>query len=86
MADPALGDARREELVSELMAARRAVGMALRGGDAEAENAARARVDAAKRGLGERGDPWWDDGAPDFNRHMARNTPYAQWYRDQTRK
>lgn len=25
----------------------------------------RARVDAAKHGLGERGPVWWDDGAPD---------------------
>ena len=41
---------------------------------------ARARVDAAKRGLGERGPPWWDDGAPDYNRRMARNTPYAAWF------
>ena len=37
-------------------------------------------VDAAKRALGERGDPWWSDGAPDWNRHLARNTPYAEWY------
>jgi hypothetical protein len=40
----------------------------------------RERVDEAKRALGERGDPWWDDGAPDFNRRMARNTPYADWF------
>ena len=39
----------------------------------------RHRVDAAKRALGERGDPWWTDGAPDYNRKMARNTPYADW-------
>jgi hypothetical protein len=25
---------------------------------------------------------WWSDGAPDFNRHLAVNTPYAAWYRD----
>jgi len=37
-------------------------------------------VDAAKVGLGERGPVWWKDGAPDFNRRMARNTPYAAWY------
>jgi len=23
---------------------------------------------------------WWEDGAPDFNRHFARNTPYADWF------
>ena len=40
---------------------------------------ARAEVDAAKVALGERGPVWWTDGAPDLNRHMARNTPYATW-------
>ena len=20
---------------------------------------------------------WWDDGAPDYNRHLLKNTPYA---------
>ena len=40
----------------------------------------RAGVDAAKRALGERGDPWWPDGAADWNRHLARNTPYADWF------
>ena len=79
-ANPALPDSRRAELVQALMQARRDVGTALRGGDATAEHAARARVDAAKRGLGERGPVWWDDGAPDLNRHMAANTPYADWF------
>lgn len=41
---------------------------------------ARMEVDEAKRALGERGPVWWNDGAPDLNRHMARNTPYADWY------
>ena len=41
---------------------------------------ARAAVDAAKIELGERGPVWWDDGAPDYNRHLAKNTPYAEWY------
>lgn len=44
----------------ELMAARRAVGAALRAGDADAERAARARVQRAKVALGERGTPWWE--------------------------
>ena len=30
--------------------------------------------------LVERGPVWWDDGAPDLNRHMAKNTPYAEWF------
>ncbi|TWF49482.1 hypothetical protein [Neorhizobium alkalisoli] len=37
-------------------------------------------VNDAKVGLGERGEVWWSDGAPDFNRHLAKNTPYAEWY------
>ena len=40
----------------------------------------RAGVDKAKRALGERGDPWWSDGAPDWNRHLVKNTPYAGWF------
>ena len=59
------------------MDARRAVGAAKRAGDAAAEKAARARVHEAKLALGERGPVWWDDGAPDFNRHLVKNTPYA---------
>jgi hypothetical protein len=47
-------------LRSELMSARRAVGAALRAGDAAAERAARDRVQAAKVALGERGTPWWE--------------------------
>ena len=62
------------------MRARRDVGLALKAGDAAAERTARAAVDAAKHGLGERGPTWWTDGAPDFNRKMAANTPYAAWY------
>ena len=42
--------------------------------------AARSAVDAAKVALGERGPAWWTDGARDFNRCLARNTPYADWY------
>lgn len=80
MSDPALSEERRARLVAELMSARRDVGTALRRGDAAAERAARERVDEAKRALGERGPVWWADGAPDYNRHMARNTPYAEWF------
>ena len=41
---------------------------------------ARVAVDTAKRALGERGPVWWDDGAPDYNRYLAKNTPYAAWF------
>ena len=80
MADPALPAAEREALVKQLMTARRAVQSALRSADPEAEAAARAAVDHAKHALGERGPVWWSDGAPDLNRRMARNTPYADWH------
>ncbi|SFC78677.1 hypothetical protein [Massilia yuzhufengensis] len=78
--NPALAPALRQELVDRLMDARRAVGAAKKAGDAAAEQRARAGVDAAKRALGERGPVWWDDGAPDYNRRMVANTPYADWY------
>ncbi len=78
--DPSLPPERRAVLVHELMDARRRVGAALKAGDAEAEHAARADVDRAKVALGERGPVWWEDGAPDWNRRMVRNTPYAAWW------
>jgi hypothetical protein len=78
--NPHLPPDEREVLVKRLMDARREVGRAKKAGDPDAERAARSRVDEAKRGLGERGPVWWTDGAPDFNRRMAKNTPYAQWY------
>lgn len=80
--DPGLSPEDREGLVKRLMDGRRAVREALRSQDREAEAAARRKVDAAKVGLGERGPLWWDDGAPDLNQRMARNTPYAEWYED----
>ena len=63
------------------MAARRAVREAK--DDPEAMKRARADVQAAKVALGERGTVWWRDGAPDYNRKMARNTPYAEWAAEQ---
>ncbi len=78
--DPSLADDERAALVSELMSARRAVGKARREGTAEDRKAAREAVDRAKVALGERGPVWWSDGAPDYNRHLVKNTPYAEWY------
>ena len=77
MANPALGGAERSDLVGHLMKARRAVYDAKRSADLEAEAAAHKAVDEVKQALGERGPVWWDDGSPDLNRHMAKNTPYA---------
>ena len=62
------------------MTARRAVRDAKQDADLKAEAAAHRAVDEMKRALGERGPVWWDDGAPDLNRHMAKTTPYAEWY------
>lgn len=78
--NPALAPDVRQEWVDKLMTARRQVGLAKKAGDAQAERNARADVDDAKRALGERGPVWWEDGAPDFNRKLAANTPYAAWY------
>lgn len=58
--DPSLPEERRQELVDELMSARRAVAAAKRSDDAVAEREARDRVHAAKVALGERGPKWWE--------------------------
>ena len=62
------------------MRARSDVRRALREEDDALLRRARRRVHAAKVALGERGPVWWRDGAPDYNRHLAKNTPYAAWY------
>jgi hypothetical protein len=85
LSNPGLPDATRASLVAELMEARRLLRGA-RSGEVDETSAKvlRARVDAAKRALGERGPVWWTDGAPDFNRRMVANSPYAEWFRDST--
>ena len=78
--NPDLDPDTRQALVDRLMRARRQVGVAKKAGDTQAERHARDEVDAAKRELGERGPVWWTDGAPDYNRRMVANTPYADWF------
>ena len=51
----------------------------MRRGDVEARERARRAVNEVKVQLGERGKVWWTDGSPDYNRRMAKNTPYAYW-------
>jgi hypothetical protein len=80
MANPALSDEERSRLQRDLMRARSDLGRARRTGDVAARLDARRRIDAAKVALGERGEPWWTDGAPDYNRRMAVNTPYRDWF------
>jgi len=63
--DPSIPEERRQELVDELMSARRAVGAAKRTRDEDAERAARTRVHAAKVALGERGPKWWESDGKD---------------------
>ncbi|WP_020470660.1 hypothetical protein [Zavarzinella formosa] len=62
------------------MLARSNLGRARRAGDDAGRLAARQAIDRAKIALGERGKPWWTDGSPDYNRHMAVNTPYREWF------
>jgi hypothetical protein len=78
--NPRLAPTIREAWVDRLMAARRAVREALASGDAGELARARSAVNEAKVALGERGPVWWTDGAPDFNRHLVKNSPYASWY------
>ena len=77
---PDLSDAERERLVAALMNARRAVRDAQDALNGSALRRARRKVQSAKVALGERGPVWWTDGAPDYNRRLVKNTPYAEWY------
>lgn len=79
--NPALDESERQQLVNDLMDARRAVKATKASGDPDEMVHARASVQAAKVALGERGRVWWTDGSPDLNRHRVVNTPYADWYR-----
>lgn len=75
--NPQLAPDVREDLVRQLMDARRALRRQL---TEEERRAVREQVDRAKRALGERGPVWCTDGAPDYNRKMAMNTPYRDWF------
>jgi hypothetical protein len=81
-ANPNLSPEERAQLTRELMSARRAIRDAR--DDAEVR-AARARVEAAKVGLGERGPVWWQDGSPDLNRRLIKNTLYSEWWNQSTK-
>ena len=81
--NPSLPEDERQRLVRELMQARRAVRDAKSSDDEAALKQARSDVHAAKVALGERGPVWWDDGAPDYNRYLVKNTPYQKWYENE---
>ncbi|WP_433502427.1 hypothetical protein ACQP04_21895 [Pseudonocardia halophobica] len=61
--DPELPEEVRAELQHHLGKARAAVRTARAADDPQAVLAARRRVDLAKHGLGERGEPWWEQDA-----------------------
>jgi hypothetical protein len=61
------------------MRARREVRSARQQKDQTRERLARRQVHQAKVKLGERGPVWWRDGAPDYTRRLALNTPYRDW-------
>jgi hypothetical protein len=85
MSNPDIDPKRKMALVHDLMAARRAVKDAKASGDQRAQAEAHRAVDRVKQALGERGPVWWKDGAPDLNRQMAKNSPYAAWYAREVR-
>lgn len=58
--DPTLPDDVRTALLHHLGVARSAVRSSKKSDDVDALARARSRVGTAKRGLGERGDPWWE--------------------------
>jgi len=78
--NPNLPAEKRDALVRELMAAQRAVKIALKSGKPEELALARKAVDKIKIALGERGPVWWTDGTPDLNRHKVNGSPYAEWW------
>ena len=82
--NPGLSEEDRQKWVNALMHARRAVKAAKATDDPNQMKVARSEVQTAKVALGERGPVWWEDGAPDFNRQMVGNTPYARWYQTLT--
>jgi hypothetical protein len=86
LANRDLADDVRDALVKELMDARRAIGRIGRLQDGTDASPFRARVNAAKIALGERGPVWWTDGSPDFNRRLVQSSLYADWYLAQTKK
>jgi hypothetical protein len=76
--NPNLSEADRVRLSRDLMLARRAVRAAR--GEKGKVAAARREIEEARQALGERGAPWWHDGAPDLNRRLVKNSPYQDWW------
>src|SRR3954470_6441066 len=79
-ANPHIAMEKRDAILRELGVAQRAVKVAQTSGKPEDLALARKAVDTAKIALGERGPVWWEDGAPDLNRHKVKDSPYAEWW------
>jgi len=79
-ANPSLPAEAKVRYMRELLNGRRALKAAKVANDEDAITAARRIIAGAQAGLGERGKVWWKDGAPDLNRTLAKNSPYADWY------
>lgn len=77
VSDPSVPEQLRQELVNELMAARRAVSAGQRSGDEDAVSAARVRVQNAKVALGERGPKWWEERSEGDHRDRIEATMLA---------
>ena len=78
-ANPSLPAEAKVRHTRDLLNGRRALKAAKLQGDEIAISAARKLISDAQVGLGERGKVWWKDGAPDLNRTLAKNSPYADW-------
>lgn len=81
--DPRLSEDEKRTHIKALMKARRAVRTAQQQDDADALREARDAVQVAKEALGERGQVWWDDDAPDEGGLAPHNSSYAQWWKQQ---
>src|SRR5437879_3546262 len=79
-ANPSLPAEAKVRHTRDLLNGRRALKAAKLSGDEKAIATARKIIAGAQAGLGERGKVWWTDGAPDLNRMLARNSPYADWF------
>jgi hypothetical protein len=77
LANPDVAESEKSALESELMRTWRAVRTARRNGDAEAETAGHRDVDDAKHALGERGPVCLTSSDADLDRHLVKNTSYA---------
>lgn len=68
--NPAVDDSTRRKAIKKLMQARMTKD--------------KTAVLQAKVDLGEAGEVWWDDGAPDYSGQSPADTPYADWWHSMT--